>query len=182
MMTMHSRTRELLEHLQQSRAALRAAVDAVPAALREKEPAPDRWSIAQVLEHLLQVESGITVMLNRGLRQLQREGLKPASDDSPVLPTIDRDRLLDREKKLTAPESAQPKKQLTCDQALQALADSRGGLEEALRAGDGCDVDGVHWAHPFLGDLRFHQWVAFVGFHEQRHADQVAATGKQLQG
>jgi uncharacterized damage-inducible protein DinB len=182
MMTMHSRTRELLEHLQQSRAALRAAVDAVPAALREKEPAPDRWSIAQVLEHLLQVESGITVMLNRGLRQLQKEGLKPASDDSPVLPTIDRDRLLDREKKLTAPESAQPKKQLTCDQALQALADSRGGLEEALRAGDGCDVDGVHWAHPFLGDLRFHQWVAFVGFHEQRHADQVAATGKQLQG
>ena len=47
---------------------------------------------------------------------------------------------------------------------------------------DGCDVDGIHWAHPFLGGLRFHQWVAFVGLHEQRHAAQVAATGKQLQG
>jgi hypothetical protein len=179
---MHPRTSELLDHLKQSRDALKKAVDATPAELRDKKPAADRWSVAQVLEHLVHVESGITTMLSRGLRKLEKDGLRPATEVSPVLPTIDSKRLLDRGAALVAPEPVQPRTNLTSDQAMQALTDARGALETTLLAGDGIDVDAIRGPHPFLGELRFHQWLAFVGFHEQRHAAQIEATAQLLQG
>jgi len=52
----HPRTKELLDHLADHRAELRRAVDAVPVERRELRPAPDRWSAAEVLEHLAIVE------------------------------------------------------------------------------------------------------------------------------
>jgi len=60
---MHPRTEELLRHLDANRAVLHAAVDAVPPALRERKPGPDRWSVAETLEHLSRVEEGITRLL-----------------------------------------------------------------------------------------------------------------------
>ena len=49
---MHPHLDAALSRLDESRAALRAAVEAVPAALRTRKPAQDRWSVAEVLEHL----------------------------------------------------------------------------------------------------------------------------------
>jgi hypothetical protein len=49
---MHPRTEELLGQLDESRGVLRAAVDSVPSSLHETRPGPDRWSVADVLEHL----------------------------------------------------------------------------------------------------------------------------------
>ena len=64
---MHPRTEELLTHLEETRAALHAAVDAVPSSLRETRPAADRWSVAEVLEHLGRVEEQITRLLTAKL-------------------------------------------------------------------------------------------------------------------
>ena len=50
---MHPHLEAALSRLDESRAALRAAVEAVPAPLRVRKPAPDRWSVAEVLEHLI---------------------------------------------------------------------------------------------------------------------------------
>jgi hypothetical protein len=49
---MHPRTAELVDLLDRTRADLRRAVDAVPAPRRSDKPAADRWSVADVLEHL----------------------------------------------------------------------------------------------------------------------------------
>jgi hypothetical protein len=175
MTAMDARTRELLDHLERSHAALRGAFEGTPTDHRDRAPAADRWSVAMVLEHLVHVETQITAMLDRGLRALEKQGLQPAKDLSPVLPTMDGKRLLDREAKLVATANVQPKHGLTSDQAWQALAAARQALENTLRAGDGCDVDSIRGPHPFLGALTFHQWIAFVGFHEQRHAAQIRA-------
>jgi hypothetical protein len=170
---MHAQTTELRAHLETCRAALLAAVDAVPASLREQPPAPGRWSVAQVLEHLAHTEAQVAGLLVRGLRRLEKDGLHPATDAAPVLPAIDGKRLLDRGQKLTAPPNVQPKHGLTSAQALVALADSRRELENALQAGDGIDVSAIKAPHPALGEIDFHQWIAFVGLHEQRHAAQI---------
>jgi len=179
---MHPRTSELLSHLETSRTDLRAAVDAVPAELRDRQPAPDRWSVAQVLEHLAHTESGVTALLERGMRKLERAGLQPAKDASPVLPTIDAAKLLDRATKFTAPETVRPTKNLTSEQAWQVLTNSRASLLDTLKSADGIDVDAIRGPHPFLGELGFHQWIAFVGLHESRHAAQIRATAPALQG
>ena len=49
---MHPRLEEVLNYLDSERSALRDAVELVPARLRDQPPGPDRWSVAQVLQHL----------------------------------------------------------------------------------------------------------------------------------
>lgn len=179
---MHARTTELLAHLDRTRAALRAAFDAVPDALRERAPAPGRWSIAQVIEHLATTESGIAALLKRSLRQALANGaLPPDPDVAPVLPTIDAARLLDRERRITAPASVQPVKSLGAADAWRALEASRQSVREALLAGDGLATASIRFPHPALGELTFHQWFAFVGYHEARHGAQIRATAAELQ-
>jgi len=42
-------------------------------------------------------------------------------------------------------------------------------------------VEGICGPHP-LGELGFHQWIAFVGLHESRHGAQIRATAPVLRG
>ncbi len=170
---MHARTEELLDHLERSHAALRTAVEAVPESLRESPPAPDRWSAAQVVEHLAITAAGVAALLSRALRKLEREGLRPATDASPVLPTMDSGRLLDRERRIEAPEAVRPKGSLTLPQAWITFEESHREVADTLRAGDGIDVATITAPHAALGELGFHGWIAFVGLHEQRHAAQL---------
>lgn len=170
---MHPRTSELLAALEQSHAELRAAFDAVPEPARERPPAADRWSAAQVIEHLAHTAASVAMLLSRGLRQLERTGLRPATDHSAVLPAIDAERLRDRTRKVQAPAAVQPKHSLDSARAWQALGDSRQQLVDAVRASDGIDVSSIVAPHPALGQLDFHGWVAFVALHEQRHAAQL---------
>jgi DinB superfamily len=170
---MHPRTQELLTLLEQTHAELRAAFDAVPEAMREQAQADGRWSPAQVIEHLAHTAASVATLVARGLRQLERSGLRPATDHAAVLPTIDAARLRDRTQPVQAPAAVQPKNGLSAEQAWQALAAQRGVLLDALRGGDGIDVSSIKAPHPLLGELGFHQWIAFVGLHEQRHAAQL---------
>ena len=53
---MHPHALDVFSRLDTARAALRAAVDQVPPALRQQRPGPDRWSAAEVIEHISIVE------------------------------------------------------------------------------------------------------------------------------
>ena len=56
---MHPRIKELVEALDSRRADLTRAVNEVPASARNRRPSEDRWSVAEVLEHLALVEENI---------------------------------------------------------------------------------------------------------------------------
>ena len=102
---MHPRTEELLRHLDANRAVLHAAVDAVPPALRETKPGPNRWSVAETLEHLSRVEEGITRLLALRLSEAGTAGLlQPERDESPVAGSIDHALITDRRRQITAGE------------------------------------------------------------------------------
>ncbi len=44
---------------------LRRTVEAVPVALRSRRPAPDRWSAAEVVDHIAIVEEQILQLFTR---------------------------------------------------------------------------------------------------------------------
>lgn len=178
----HPRTTELLQHLEQTRAVLREALDAAPLPLRERKPAPERWSVAEVLEHLAIVEQQIGALLQRGLRRAMADGPLPQDlDHTPVVPTIDAARVLDREQRLQARQAVVPSRGLTAEQAWRELDASRAVLRNVLLAADGLVTTSIKAPHPFFGELTFHQWVAFLGFHEARHAAQIRSTAAALQ-
>jgi len=52
---MHAHLQEVLPLLDDSRAVLKTAIDQVPEGLRRTRPSSERWSVAEVLEHLVKV-------------------------------------------------------------------------------------------------------------------------------
>ncbi|HEY7235915.1 MAG TPA: DinB family protein [Gemmatimonadaceae bacterium] len=170
---MHPRTEELLRHLDRQHLRLRQAVDDFPRAKRQTKPSPERWSVAEVLEHLSIVEARIERVFTRKLTEARAAGLGRERDESPVVGTIDMDRLLDRTRRITTAEATLPTGTLDADAAWAAYERSRDTLCAAVLAADGLALGDVVHPHPILGPINLYQWIAFVGGHEARHAAQI---------
>lgn len=170
---MHPHLREVLSRLDESRALLLAAVDAVPAFLRTRRPAPDRWSVAEVLEHLSLVESRFAGMIATRLEKGLEAGLGPETGARDPLPDATRQRMLDRVNKRTAPETAVPSGALDEHAALAAAEKARIGLREVVQCGDGLALSEVRHSHPFFGELTIYQWLELMACHERRHVEQI---------
>jgi hypothetical protein len=104
---MHSITRELLAYLEEQRSVLKSAFESVPPEARDLPPAPERWSAANVVEHLAIVEGRISRLLSERIEEA-RAGLSPGTSADPILPTIDYKRMYDRSIRVKAPETAIP--------------------------------------------------------------------------
>lgn len=166
------------ESLGADRATLRAAVDRVPAAMRAVKPAPDRWSVAEVLEHLSIVEGRVVAMLGALIPTApyaEGAGRKPAS-------ALDRAPLLNRTTRVNAPDPIQPTGTVSVDEAWAALDRTRRQLLELLDTAEGRDLTQISRQHPVLGPLDGYQWIAAVGGHEERHAAQIAEIATAVAG
>ncbi|MBV9772498.1 MAG: DinB family protein [Gemmatimonadetes bacterium] len=176
---MHVRTQRLLDELDTHRAALRAEVDRVPPALREQRPAPDRWSVAEVLEHLSMVENRIAGVLEGRIAAARAEGLREETETGPVVPENYVALVRDRSRPRVASEASTPRG-LDAEGAWAALEQARGALRRAVLAGDGLALGEVTAPHPALGEIDLYQWIAFVGGHEVRHTDQLREVADAL--
>ena len=171
---------ELLDYAELQRAALFGAVSLIPEQLRDRRSDPETWSAAEVLEHLHRVESGITWLLRRSVERAKAAGLEPENELGSMLGSLDALRLLDRSRRINAPELVMPRGELTAAQGVAALTESRQGLVSALQEADGLALGRISQAHPLLGPLNMYQWVLFVGQHEARHASQLEDIVRQL--
>jgi hypothetical protein len=171
----------MLRHLDENRAVLRAAVDGVPRNVRETRPAPDRWSVAEVLEHLTRVETGLTRLLTKRLAEADTtSAFPPDAETSSVVATINNELLVDRRHKITAGERVAPTGEMTADTAWAALETSRQGLKALVSSYEGRDISSVTLPHPVLGPINAFQWFVFIGTHEARHARQITEVGQSL--
>jgi uncharacterized damage-inducible protein DinB len=177
---MHARIRELLDHLDGRRSDLVRAVAAVPTGLRERRPGPDRWSVAEVLEHLALVERRVGGLVATQLATARQAGLGVDTESSPVVPTLDVEALLDRSRRLAAGAAVHPTEGLDASAAWTRLDQARAALVDTLTAADGLALGEVSVPHARLGELTLYQWVAFVGAHEGRHAAQIREIGAEL--
>jgi uncharacterized damage-inducible protein DinB len=177
---MHPRTQELLTCLDSHRDALRAAVDAVPAARRDERPAADRWSVAEILEHLAIVEKRIARVVAASIAEARQGGLRAESETASVLPMLPFDRLADRTQARVAPSNVAPRGVLNAEAAWAELAATRGALRDAVQGADGLALGDVKVPHPAIGDANLYQWVLFVAGHEARHTAQIAEIAESL--
>jgi len=179
---MHSRTREVLEHLNTYHAELIDAVDGIPVALRDREPAEGRWSVAGVLEHLAIVNESIATRLSTALSLAREAGLAPEGEESSILDRLDIASIVDRGRPRTASEGSQPKGNVGSSGALAHYERSHSQVCKLVEEYDGLAIGDVHAPHPVFGALDMYQWLLFVGAHEGRHADQIREIGKALRG
>ena len=177
---MHPRIEEVLNYLDRERSALREAVELVPPASRNQSPGPDRWSVAQVLQHLAGVENRIGMAMTKWVADARAAGTGPETETSSIVNSLPHQAIADRSQRRDAPEEFQPRSDSDAESAWAALERSRAALRAAIVAGDGLALGEVIQPHPVLGPINLYQWALFEGSHEARHAGQVREIAAQL--
>ena len=136
------------------------------------KPAPDRWSIAENVEHLAVAEIGSGKLMQG---KLTREAPAPEvlAATAGAHERIAQ-RLPNRERKASAPEFVQPTgRWATAEEMTAAFEESRAAMIAFLRT---TTIDLTKFAvpHPLLGPLNGHQWAHVTALHALRHAAQIA--------
>jgi hypothetical protein len=133
------------------------------------KPAPEKWSIAEVAEHIALSEDYIFQASGEALKAPAREKMAdPGKVDEKILAAIP-----DRSVKATAPEPLRPHNQFkTTADAVAAFTTSRDAhinylseTQDALRE--------HYFKNPVFGDLDALQWILFMSAHTQRHVAQI---------
>jgi hypothetical protein len=167
---MHPRITELLDYIDRQNGVLRSAYDAIPGERRAARPAPDRWSPAEIVHHVVLVDRRLMPTIRRLIKQAL--ALPRETFTSPVVPTLEIARIIDRAKRFTTLEATEPRD--TDPARIWPDFDiARGELREVIAGADGLAMGAVSAPHPVLGDFNGYEWIAFAGAHAARHAAQI---------
>jgi len=176
----HPRAREVFDYLVTARVHLADAVRATPEGGREVRVEPDRWSVAEVLEHVARVNQSIARLITKRVVEGRAAGLGPDAETTSILWTLDVARVLDRRERAEAAEPLRPAERLSAESAWQAVERADAALQDAVVAADGLALGTISHPHRLLGPLNLYQWVAFAAAHEFRHAAQIRDTSMTL--
>jgi hypothetical protein len=160
--------KEGLAHLDRTRGALIAATKGLSEAQWKFKPGPDRWSVAEVLEHIVVVENFL--LENTSQKVMAAPAGKPDRDykrtDKLVLSAIS-----DRTQKAKAPEPVLPSGRWSPKETLDEFLKSRERTMEFLKSTPGLRD---HVADSPLGQpLDAYQWLLYISAHSDRHTKQI---------
>ncbi len=177
---MHAHLQDVLPLLDHSRSVLKAAVDQVPESSRRTRPAHDRWSVAEVLEHLAKVNRFFAERIATSITEARGVGLGPEQHPRNPLSTDIVNKMKDRTERRQARDLVMPSGDVECADAWADLDRAREDVRAAVLAADGLALGSVTAEHRFFGVLNVYQWVELTAEHECRHADQIREIGAVL--
>jgi hypothetical protein len=178
---MHPRIEELIAHLAKHRRDVHEAVASVPPELRDRKPASDRWSVAEVIEHLSMIEQGVAALLTMHVTTARANGVGPDPDSSSVVASYaNADALVDRTTKISAPRRVLPTGTMDAAAGTGALVQAHAAMVSSLQNADGVCLENLMHPHPVLGSLNMYHWVVMLGLHDQRHAAQIREIGQSF--
>ena len=177
---MHSHLAAVFARLEDSRATLRRAVDGVPEELRQMRPAVGRWSVAEVLEHLVLVNGFFAQRMADAIAEARAAGLNPEQQAREPLSREVVRRMADRSDPREAREAMMPTGRVDAEAAWGSLDAAREAVRTAARGADGLALGSVKAEHRLFGPLTIYQWIELTAAHEVRHADQIREIGAAL--
>jgi hypothetical protein len=159
----------LLKHLDQTRQAFLASIAGVSEAQWTFKAAPDRWSIAEVAEHIAISESTILQLVtDRVLKSPAAPRDPNAISDAKLL-----EGLLDRSNKFQAPEMLKPASRWTSRDALAKDFSAARDKTATYVKTTTDDLHGHSAPHPVFKTLDGYQWILLLSGHAARHTAQI---------
>lgn len=158
----------LVRLLEDSRAETDRLIAATSKAGWATRPAPEKWSVAEVVEHLAMAEARIQSLCRRALDA-------PANPEWASIAESGIDgvlrQLADRSQTLTAPEALEPSGTLGREATIARYHDARSETLTWVRTTDAPVKR--HTAAGPPGDLNVEQWFALIAAHNMRHNRQI---------
>ncbi|MBI3646015.1 MAG: DinB family protein [Acidobacteriales bacterium] len=162
----------LLKSLQAGHDAFVQSISGLSEKQWKFKPAPDRWSVAEVAEHITIAESTLLGMVQKQIMATPAAPEKRAEvkgKDEAVVTALE-----DRSHKAQAPEFLKPTNRwATRDELTKAFEEERKATMDYVKTTTDDLRD--HFApHPFLGPMDAYQWILLISAHSDRHTKQIA--------
>ena len=173
---MHARLAEAMDYVEEKRKELLQSFAGVPADRLGRKPSDGAWSVAEILDHLGIVESGIARLIAKRANKAREAGLGEEKSTESVLASFDQHRVRLATMKMESPATVLPRVDVDLNEAVAGLKASRESLRAAALAANGLSLSEIKHTHPLLGELDLYQWLIFLGQHEARHRKQIEGT------
>jgi DinB superfamily len=157
-----------LQYLESTKKAVLESVKGLSEAQWNFKPAPEKWSVAQVMEHIATAEDYIRTM------DKEKVMMAPAGDATRDVKKADDGVLMmvpDRSTKVQAPEPLVPaNKYGTPEGSIKHFVESRAETEAFLK-----DTPGMraHVVDGPLGKMDAYEFVLLIAAHTERHTKQI---------
>lgn len=158
----------LVELLESSRQELETLVASVDKETWNHRPDPERWSVGEVVEHLILAEEALFGMVHQALSSEPDPEWQTLNQGTEAVETL----VQDRSQSFQAPEGLQPTGKVERSKAVADYAAKRARTLDFVR-GTQAPVK-QHVASGPPGKMNVQQWLALVGAHNLRHNRQIA--------
>src|SRR5438445_9001620 len=157
-----------LQYLETTKKNVLEATKGLSEAQWNFKPAPDRWSVAQVMEHIAAAEDFIRATLK------EKVMMAPAGDAGRDVKKNDEAVMMmvpDRTTKAQAPEPLVPSNRFGSPEgSVKHFVESRAATEDFLKTTTGLRD---HVTDSPLGKLDGYEFVLFIAAHSERHTKQI---------
>src|SRR5260370_5249003 len=157
-----------MQYLTESRDGVVDAVKGLSETQWKFKPAPDRWSAAEIVEHLALIED---VLVENIFGNIDKQPAPNADRDAKQVDAMILAKVPDRSTKFQAPPSVTPTGRWTHADALEHYIAGRAQTVTLLKSTPDLRQHPIN--HPALGSLDGYQWVLAVAAHSVRHTKQI---------
>ena len=155
-------------YLEETRAKFLKSIEGLSEEQWKFKAGPDRWSIAEVAEHIAISEGTILGLIQQKMLAMPAPKPEEKITDDKLLTAI-----VDRTSKFQAPEMLRPANKWATKEAL--VKDFNAARDQTIQFVKSTTEDlRAHAApHPVFKSLDTHQWVLLIGGHSARHTLQI---------
>jgi uncharacterized damage-inducible protein DinB len=158
-----------MQYLESTKQGVIDATKGLSAAQWNFKSAPDRWSVAEVMEHIAAAEDYIRGNITQNVMKAPARG---ASEDVKALDDTVVAKVPDRSHKAQAPEPLKPTNRFgSPEAALKHFLESRQETEAFLTSHN--DLRDHATDSPMGKKLDAYEWVLFLTAHSERHTKQI---------
>jgi hypothetical protein len=158
-----------VKYLEQTRSAVLAATKGLSEAQWNFKPATNKWSVAEVTEHIAAAEVFLMDMVRD---KVMKAPARAENEDTKAIDAFVLKAIPDRTVKAQAPEPLQPNNRFgTPKESLKHFEESRANTIKFLKSTKDLRE---HAADSPLGKkLDGYEWVLFIAAHSERHTKQI---------
>ena len=158
-----------LQYLESTQQGVMDATKGLSAAQWNFKSAPERWSVAEVMEHIAAAEDFIRGNITENV---MKAPARPAAEDVKALDDIVVAKIPDRSVKAQAPEPLKPTNRFGSPEAsLKHFLESRQTTEAFLTSHN--DLRDHATDSPLGKKLDAYEWILFLTAHSERHTKQI---------
>jgi hypothetical protein len=157
-----------VQYLEQTRDAVVASVNGLSDSQMKFKAGPDRWSVAETLEHIALAED---YLFQNVTYNVMKAGPGAADRDTAKADALVLAMIPDRSHKAQAPPPLVPTGRSTPAESLDHFLKSRAKTIEYLK--NTSDLRAHVFDSPIGQPLDAYEWLLFIGAHSKRHTEQI---------